>query len=249
MTEIEVAAWQLNDVFAPKIVAALIIGVNPHEINDGQISPVLDRMRRDYGLAIHLHMQDIANLYEGVETSSDAKELLEKSLQSKAMIHIVDPASGWDPHYDPQRGAQYDPEEVKSWLSHVCEDPQPWKCSNFEVQEFSRDEIVRWLKGNNISSVFPFDREEQSVVAAEDGRSVKSGKILNKTPLMWAVEEASARYWGENVREDDHSTHPINPDVAEWLVKNYDCVRKTMADRIATIIRPSWASKGKPPES
>lgn len=248
MTEIEIAAWQLNDVFAPKIVAALIIGVNPHEVNDGQISPILERMRRDYVSAIYLHLQDIENLYEGVVTSSDAKELLEKSLQSKAMIHIVDPASGWDPHYDPQRGAQYDPEEVKSWLSLVCEDPQPWKCSNFEVQEFSRDEIVRWLKGNNISSVFPFDRESQPTASTDEDRFTKSGRTPHRTTLMDAVEEASAKFWGENVRADDHSTHPSNPKVEEWLVKN-NYAEKTMAKRIATIVRPSWAHKGKPPES
>ena len=247
MTEIEIAAWQLNDVFAPKNIAALIIGVNPHEVKDGQISPILERMRTDYVSAIHLHMQGIENLYEGVETSSDAKEMLEKSLQSIAMIHIVDPTSGWNPHYDPQRGAQYDPEEVKLWLSRVCKDPQPWKCSNFEVQEFSRKEIVSWLKGKDISSAFPFDRESQSVVAAEEGHSLKSGRTPHRTILMDAVEDASAKFWGENARADDPDTHPTNPKVAEWLVSNRS-VGKTMADKIATIVRPIWAQKGKPPQ-
>lgn len=257
MTETEIAAWQLNDVFAPRIVAALIIGVNPHEVNDGQISPILERMCRDYASAIYLHMQDIANLYEGVETSSDAKALLGKSLQSIAMVLIVDPADGWKLYRDPLRGQPYDPqqeevsyyepEEVNLWLSHVWEDPQPWKCSNFEVQEFSRNEIVRWLKGNNISSVFPFDRESQSVVAAEESRFIKSGRTPHRTTLMDAVEEASARYWGELVSVDDHDTHPTNAKVAEWLVEN-ELVGKTMADKIATIIRPPWAHKGKPPE-
>jgi hypothetical protein len=34
MTEIEVAAWQLNNEFAPNSIAALIMGVNPHEVKD-----------------------------------------------------------------------------------------------------------------------------------------------------------------------------------------------------------------------
>ena len=251
MTEIEIAAWQLNDVFDPKIVAALIIGVNPHEVNDGQVTPILKRMREDYVSAKHLHMQGIENLYEGVETISDAKEMLEKSLQSIAMIHIVDPNSGWDPHNDPQRGAQYDPEEVKLWLSRVCKDPQPWKCSNFEVQEFSRKEIVSWLEGNNISSAFPFNRESQSFVAAKEDCSINSGRTPHRTTRMDAVEEASANFWGKNVRDDDHDTHSNNEDVERWLLE-HPTYGKVMSDglakKIATIVRPSWARKGKPPQ-
>jgi hypothetical protein len=101
------------------------------------------------------------------------------------------------------------------------------------------------LKINEISSVFPFDPDEKSLAVVDSEQSSNFGRTPHRTSLMDAVEEASARFWGVNVRADDNSTHTSNPAVVEWLVTKKE-VEKTMAKRIATIIRPNWARKGRP---
>lgn len=151
MTEIEVAAWQLNNEFAPHVVAALIMGINPHEATKGQTYPIFQRMHNDYNSAIFVHMQNINDDYLGAIGPNDLKRLLETSLQSKAMISNVE-TSQFNPNYNHH--------DLYSWLLGNSEDPGAWNRSNFNEQTFTRDEIVKWLKVNEITSVFPFYRAE-----------------------------------------------------------------------------------------
>jgi len=77
-------------------------------------------------------------------------------------------------------------------------------------------------------------------------REKSLGRLPHRTTLMDAVEAASAKWWTENVRSNDPTTHPTNLQVVDWLTKNHG-VKETTAKHIATIVRPDWAHKGAPP--
>lgn len=64
------------------------------------------------------------------------------------------------------------------------------------------------------------------------------------SPMLATLYDAAARYW-ENADSEDRDTHPVNAEVAKWLVtQGYS---QTLADKAATIIRPEWAGVGRKP--
>lgn len=163
-------------------------------------------------------------------------ELPETALQSNAMIHLVD-SNNWSPEFNHHN--------LHSWLLNDCDIPGEWNRSVFEEQFFNGAEIARWLKVNKFSSVFPFDPADQAMAGCDAEPIFDPRRTPHRTSLMDAVDHASARFWGANVRSDDHDTHPTNSTVEKWLVDNR-LAETTMAAKIATIVRPSWAHKGKP---
>lgn len=238
MYENKLTAWQLINEFGPRDVACLIMGIAPHEANDNEIKPVLNRIRDDYNNAVHLHMQGMSDLRPGPDFSFDQNKTLETAIQSIAMIDKVQ-RSSWDP--------QFNSHDLFDWLVGKSQQPGEWNRSNFEEQNFSRNEIDRWLKINKISSLFSFNPEAQSNLNENSNQLTNNTRTPHRTTLMDIIDQASARFWGLNVRADDHDTHPKNSHVEDWLIREKQ-VKKTMASRIATIIRPVWAHKGKPIE-
>lgn len=59
------------------------------------------------------------------------------------------------------------------------------------------------------------------------------------------LNQASERFWKLAVKNDP-STHPKNSDVEKWLIERG--FTQTLAKKAASIIRPDWASKGRPKE-
>jgi len=57
--------------------------------------------------------------------------------------------------------------------------------------------------------------------------------------------QAASRFWG-NATRDQKDTHPTNAQVASWLEQHG--FSPTLSNHGATIIRPDWAGKGRPPE-
>lgn len=60
------------------------------------------------------------------------------------------------------------------------------------------------------------------------------------------TNQAAKKFWG-NARRDDRETHPSNAEVASWLSKHG--FSQTLADKVATLIRPEWAPSGRKPEN
>jgi hypothetical protein len=232
MRDNEFASWQLTDRFTAREVAALQIGLLPREATDEQLEPLRRRIKQDYYDAIKFYSQQINQTEDWYCFSS----LPETALRSHAMVQLFD-STDWDPKHIDHR--------LYDWLTGSSKEMGEWHRSNVSEQYFMWEEIARWIKANNIPSVFPFDREEQPIAIGKSECSSDSRRTPNRTSLMDAVEDASAKFWGANVRADDHSTHPSNPVVAKWLIDNGKA-DKTMASKIATIIRPSWAHKGSP---
>ena len=61
------------------------------------------------------------------------------------------------------------------------------------------------------------------------------------------ANKAFGRFWG-NADPIQPDTHLSNAEIAKWIVKesNYQ-ISTTMAEKIAQIIRPEWAHKGRKP--
>ena len=101
-------------------------------------------------------------------------------------------------------------------------------------QVFLRDSDFEVIKdGNPASGSVPEPREPSL------------NRLPHRTTLMDAVEAASSKWWSENVRSDDPTTHPTNEMVANWLTE-VKGVNPTTARHIAKIVRPDWAHKGAP---
>ena len=226
MNEAEVAAWQLNDLFTAREIAALVMGISPHEASDQQLEPVLRRMRSDYGTAMQAH-SDIIN--PDGEDGEPYTAVPGNALQSKVMVVLTD-----------QSGREYNPHRVWDWLCCNSSTPDAWSRSDFDKQSFSRVEVSKWLIANRIESKFAFDCSANNH-EYRPNNVMGQGYISEKLKLMIG---AATKWWG-NADRDDRGTHPDNAKVAAWLVqRGYS---QTLAEKAATIIRPDWAPPGRKP--
>lgn len=102
------------------------------------------------------------------------------------------------------------------------------------------EDLCTWLEaiGHRPAFFFPESADKGSTeLPPERGHANESDE------LRWAIL-ASSKWW-KNVDRDDKTTHPDNDTVADWLRENHD-FGPTAADRIATLVRPAWAAKGRP---
>lgn len=193
MTEIEIASWQLNNEFSPKVVAALIMGITPHQVIDDKTNPVLHLMRKDYESAVYAHMAIISEPYDRAKVPRELKNLLKTSLKSEVMIRNINRQRS-DPSFNEH--------DMWSWLTCNSKEPGQWNRSNFDEQEFGRDEIVRWLKVNNISSVFLFDRAAQEM-PTENGEANKAKTTSGNNKNIKAYQPVISN-------EPTHDPLPLN---------------------------------------
>ena len=79
----------------------------------------------------------------------------------------------------------------------------------------------------------------------KDENSTDSGRAHVSNSL--AILNQAARQWWANANRDDPQTHPKNAHVVSWLM-DHGYQSKTLAEKAATIIRPEWATTGRPQE-
>jgi len=97
-----------------------------------------------------------------------------------------------------------------------------------EIEPFLRRQSIAQEAGNQSSDK----------CAAE----FRGSHISDKLDL---VNQAAKKFWA-NADRDDRGTHPSNRDVSQWLQEHE--FSENLADRAASIIRPSWAQVGRKPE-
>lgn len=62
------------------------------------------------------------------------------------------------------------------------------------------------------------------------------------------ANKAFVKFWG-NANPLERDTHPDNKDISRWIHEQSDYkLSKTMANKIAQVIRPEWAAIGRKPE-
>lgn len=92
---------------------------------------------------------------------------------------------------------------------------------------------------------------ELAVLASKEDKAIKSvvEKSLNEkathanvSDKLAILNQASTKFWA-NADSNDNNTHPLNSTVAAWLIERE--FTQTLADKGATIIRPTWATTGR----
>lgn len=201
--------WDFAEQFVGFDAAALILGIEPAEASDeqGRIGPVIARMKKCYENARSV----IADVQRQNGTRADFKKYLspEELLSKGLMLRVTDPLSGMD-----------------EWLNDA-------KFFSFDKQEFSRDELARWLSAIAIKSAYRFDLKQPGAAQDTLGRWPWGG---HHTELLGHLESAARRFW-VNYDPSDTTTAPTKVTVSNWL-KTERKVSGQMADAIASMLRP-----------
>ena len=136
------------------------------------------------------------------------------------------------------------------WLRHVIEADstnethQSWKKLGrlqFEEQYFLGHELQRWLTVNSFKSAYSFSHDQPETSPATSPCRWPWG--THHTELLGHLEAAARRYWGPNYDPADTSSASTNATVSEWLQTERK-VSRTMADSIASILRPDGLPTG-----
>lgn len=76
----------------------------------------------------------------------------------------------------------------------------------------------------------------------------KQANYNSPPQTLQLANQAFSKFWG-NAAPLEKDTQPNNSDIATWIIIQSDGeITKTMADKIAQIIRPEWAATGRKPE-
>lgn len=119
-------------------------------------------------------------------------------------------------------------------------------------EEWEPIEWVRFALGRGIDvppqllKFFPNERsifEEVEALRSEIDLLKRSGPFVSEK--LAKVNVASRKFWA-GVDQNDRAAHPINKDVAKWLVEQG--IEETPAKHAASLIRPEWASIGRKPK-
>jgi|GEM_PF-1987110 len=86
------------------------------------------------------------------------------------------------------------------------------------------------------------DQAEETVIFAGSSNDDPT----HQSDKLRYPNQASRHFWGKNVDRDDKTTYPKTEIIEKWFrEKGFG---KVLAEKAATIIRPSWAEPGRPPE-
>ncbi|NVO05677.1 MAG: hypothetical protein HXX19_06930 [Rhodoferax sp.] len=156
--------------------------------------------------------------------------------------------AGFEPGYSP--GGKESPIYKRlEWDSHLSffgrekwqrdSDGQLECLADRRVPMFSRTEIIRWLNCVGLQSEYQFDamsqvRTEKSATRWPWGN--------HHTETLGHLEAAAKRFWA-NYDPADFTTANTNSTVSEWLQSDRK-VSKTMADSIASMLRPDGLPTG-----
>jgi hypothetical protein len=212
----DLSHWDFAGNFSGYDAAALILGIEPTEgsYEHYKISLVLARMKECY-LASRRAFAD-------AQRQSGSKAVFNEYLPSERLLSI-----------GLAQRVEYPRDCTDIWLNDV-------RCFGFEMQEFSRAELARWLSTIGLKSVYEFNRNQSETISTPAARWPWGN---HHTELLGHLEAAARRYWGENYDPSDASTAPINATVSEWLQTERK-VSKTMADSIASLLRPDGLPTG-----
>jgi hypothetical protein len=219
-TMLDLSHWDFATTFSGVQAASLMLGIDPTGagLDDQRIVPVIQRMKQDYegalGAAVWAH--DFEDSPKGV--LPDPMEG-PRHLYSLKMFHAT--------------GHEHDVDRIKDehWLKNDGE-------RNFDVQQFHRDEIARWLGATGMSSIYKFKVESNDELPA--GKRWPWGD--HHTEYLGHLEAAAREFWVNYDPQNRKKTAPKNVAVIQWLKARK--VSTSLANAMATMLRADGLPPG-----
>ena len=231
----DLSHWDFAEQFKAKEAAELILGIPPEKntqlfgalgdehIYTARITPVLRRMNHSFQSAVNT-LSCAADWNETARISLDLFESELSDLNSEVMVAVRERPSDYG-------------------LSAFSFEKKARPI--FEESYFSRKEISRWLDAIGIQSIYRFNsvKTDRDLPIGVPETSSMWPWGDHHTELLGHLNAAARRYWGENYVSSDATTAPLNATVSKWLQTERK-VSKTMADSIASMLRPTGLPTG-----
>lgn len=216
----DLSHWDFAENFSGYDAAALMLGVQPweSETDRSRISVVTARMALHYQFVQERLTWRMYDMHFKEPEESVAKRPIEFVSVELDKLH----QQWW---IDDKDGA------LTTWLADK-------RRSAFEVQQFSRSVIVRWLADIGMKSVYQFSRDQIDPIAS--GRWPWGN---HHTELLGHLEAAAREFWGEYDSTNPKKTAPKNETVIQWLTTTRK-VSATVATSMATMLRPDGLPTG-----
>jgi hypothetical protein len=217
----DLSHWDFAENFLGYDAAALILGLEPRDSDREQwrVQVVTERME--------LHYKHVCERLQWEDAGLDHDDLPAEDREAVRPVELI--------------SVELDNLHRQKWL-YGSESPlSNWLVDKrryaFDMQQFSRPIIARWLKAIGMKSVYPFGQDQRDVVLDR----WPWGK--HHTELLGHLDAAARRYWGGGYDPSDTGTASTNATVSEWLQTERK-VSRTMADSIASMLRPDGLPTG-----
>lgn len=219
-TMVDLSHWDFANTFSGVQAAWLMLGIDPPGagLDDKRIVPVIQRMKQDYenalGAAVWAH--DFAASPKGALPDPMEGPM---HLYSLKMFHAT--------------GHEFNVDRIKEkhWLKNDGE-------TDFDVQQFHRDELARWLGATGMSSIYKFKVESNDELPA--GKRWPWGD--HHTEYLGHLEAAAREFWVNYDPQNRKKTAPKNDAIIEWLKARK--VSRSLANAMATMLRADGLPPG-----
>lgn len=124
-------------------------------------------------------------------------------------------------------------------LSDEDENGEFWFACEGHAPSVSRDFV--FIKRTDVDAILKKDEHPEEQFEPKS----KTTSQFHISDHLKSLNMAAVKYW-QNADFDDPTTHPDNAQIAGWLQK--EGLSKSLADKGASIIRPTWAHTGRKPD-
>lgn len=115
-----------------------------------------------------------------------------------------------------------------------------------EYCEISIANFAKWAISKSLSLPSELaglaSKEDEAIKSVVEKSLNEKATHANVSDKLAILNQASTKFWA-NADSNDNNTHPLNSTVAAWLIERE--FTQTLADKGATIIRPTWATTGR----
>jgi len=185
--------WDKHEDFLAEEAAGLVVS------GSSEIAALLSLMRNSYVEAYGQLALKYACLYEGLEVEGDAEEIIYRAnqdqlpedwLYSNSLHAYHEVLFGTPDNSHPDEDAIKDAQLLYRAFQKEKSGNHPVMSSQFEIQQFSRKEIDRWLLLNDISSQYAFvPTEPRPYVQPIDPSVLATPKQLLAAFESWGLKE------------------------------------------------------------
>lgn len=216
----DLSHWDFAENFDGYDAAALILGLEPRQSEDeqGRVNVVLERLELHYTYARERLISEVACTPEFAPLSDAEQRHDLQSVEMKKQFHL-------------SKSIGSDCSFFLEWLTNN-------RAAGFNRQEFSRQDISKWIMVIGMPTKYSFDRSNSEITASHP----KWPWGNHHTTALGHLEAAARKYW-INYDPLDNTSAETNVRVSEWLQSERKA-SKIMADSIASMLRPDGLPPG-----